>query len=66
MTNSLDILKTKQTRLKNYPSLLLHCQEPASTYAVCVMRKLNLEKSNCELEFHNFSKCLVKLLKRKL
>lgn len=66
MSNGTEILKNTRTRLKNYPSFLLQCQESAAAYANCVLEKVSLEKNNCKLEFDNFKKCLRKAAQRKL
>ena len=60
MTNKVEVLKNTKEHLRSYPILLSQCHESALTYATCVIRKVNLEKNNCQSEFNNFKLCLMK------
>lgn len=56
----MEAVKKAKERLKQYPALMIRCQESASRYAFCVVEKSNLEKNACAAEFNELKKCLVK------
>lgn len=56
----MEAVKKAKERLKQYPTLMIRCQESASRYAFCVVEKSNLEKNACAAEFNELKKCLVK------
>lgn len=60
MASKVDVLNNTKEHLKRYPVLLNRCHESALIYANCVIRKVNLEKNNCQSEFNNFKVCLMK------
>lgn len=65
----MESVKKAKQRLRNYPVLIGKCAGPASSYAVCVTRDLDVQKLACDKEFQVFKKCLVdaaKHLKTKL
>lgn len=56
----MEAVKKAKERLRQYPALLIRCQESASKYASCVLAKSNLEKNACTVEFNELKKCLIK------
>lgn len=60
MKNEVAALKKVKEHSKRYPVLLSRCHESAKAYATCVIRGINLEKNNCQVEFNNFRVCLLK------
>ncbi|XP_033214838.1 uncharacterized protein LOC117171542 isoform X2 [Belonocnema kinseyi] len=60
MASKVDVLRNSKDHLQRYPVLLNRCHESALIYANCVIRKVNLEKNNCQSAFNNFKVCLIK------
>ena len=60
MTRGLDFRRNTKEQISRYPVLLKSCHESALAYATCVLKKVNLDRNNCQLEFSNFKACLIK------
>lgn len=56
----MDAVKKAKERLRKYPALIAQCHESGAKYAACVLAKSNLQKNDCETEFHQFKTCLVR------
>lgn len=56
----MESVRKANQRMKKFPLVFKECKESASTYARCVAVKDNVLKGDCEKEFQNFKKCLVK------
>lgn len=56
-------LKKARQRLQQYPTLIAKCSAPATKYAICVTRDLNVKQNVCEKEFFEFKECLMKAQK---